>query len=619
MDLGDQSGRVFVVTGPTSGIGLAATRALAGAGAHVVLAARDMTRATAIARALPVASTTLRLDLADLASVREFADRLPTLVDHVDVLLNNAGVMALPKRRTVDGFEMQIGTNHLGHFALTNLLLPHVTARVVTISSFMHKVGRIDLDDLNTDRHHYRRWRAYSQSKLANLLFTAELQRLLAAAGSPVLSVAAHPGYVSTNLSTHTGNPLLRGALRVAQLLSAQDADQGALPGLFAATADVPPGALVGPDGMNERRGGPTLGGSFASRGRPRPRPQALAAVRRLDRRAVPADDQRMTTMQGRRLTRFATAALAVLAMSFASASSAGAHSTNGGGLDNPYKKNIAMEIVSSNENSSLDWKAQFSYIQDIHDGRGYTAGIIGFCSGTGDMLQLVEAYTKTEPSNPLAKYIPALKRVNGTPSHKGLGRPFVLAWKLAAKDSVFRQAQDHERDAVYFNPAVEPGEGRRSRHPRPVHLLRRDRHARPGQRRQELRRHPQGGDGTREDACPGWRRDRLPERLPGCPPGDHEAPAQAPQHLSDRHGTARFSQRGQPEPRPAAHLARVRRQIRDRPPLTADRYYSACRKGTCSRVPGTARFGRAARPGRRAPWPISLLHLSTESAGSAV
>ncbi len=125
------------------------------------------------------------------------------------------------------------------------------------------------------------------------------------------------------------------------------------------------------------------------------------------------------------------------------------------GGLDTPYKKNIAMEIVSSNENSSLDWKAQYAYIEDIHDGRGYTAGIIGFCSGTGDMLQLVTAYTRTEPDNPLALFLPALRRVNGTPSHKGLGKPFVQAWKVAATDPVFQHAQNHERDKVYFDPAV--------------------------------------------------------------------------------------------------------------------------------------------------------------------
>ena len=124
-------------------------------------------------------------------------------------------------------------------------------------------------------------------------------------------------------------------------------------------------------------------------------------------------------------------------------------------GLDDPVKKEIAMELVSSAENSSLDWKAQFAYIEDIHDGRGYTAGIIGFCSGTSDMLQLVTAYTKTEPGNPLAKFLPALTAVNGSDSHKGLGTPFIAAWKAAAKDPVFQQAQDKERDDVYFDPAV--------------------------------------------------------------------------------------------------------------------------------------------------------------------
>jgi len=124
-------------------------------------------------------------------------------------------------------------------------------------------------------------------------------------------------------------------------------------------------------------------------------------------------------------------------------------------GLDDPVKKEMAMELVSSAENSSLDWKAQYAYIEDIHDGRGYTAGIIGFCSGTSDMLQLVTAYTKTEPDNPLATFIPALTTVNGTDSHKGLDPGFIAAWKLAAKDPVFQRAQDTERDDVYFNPAV--------------------------------------------------------------------------------------------------------------------------------------------------------------------
>ncbi|WUD78654.1 chitosanase [Streptomyces sp. NBC_00510] len=127
-----------------------------------------------------------------------------------------------------------------------------------------------------------------------------------------------------------------------------------------------------------------------------------------------------------------------------------------GVGLDDPHKKDIAMQLVSSAENSSLDWKAQYKYIEDIGDGRGYTAGIIGFCSGTGDMLELVELYTDRKPGNPLARYLPALRRVNGTDSHSGLGSGFESAWRSAAADQAFQQAQDDERDRVYFDPAVE-------------------------------------------------------------------------------------------------------------------------------------------------------------------
>lgn len=149
-----------------------------------------------------------------------------------------------------------------------------------------------------------------------------------------------------------------------------------------------------------------------------------------------------------------ATPATAVTTLTIP-AGSTPAHTAAGRGLDAPYKKNIAMEIVSSNENSSLDWRAQYGYIEDIHDGRGYTAGIIGFCSGTGDMLQLVEAYTRTKPDNPLTRFLPALRRVNGSDSHKGLGPPFVRAWKTAARDRAFQRAQNAERDRVYFDPAV--------------------------------------------------------------------------------------------------------------------------------------------------------------------
>lgn len=148
-------------------------------------------------------------------------------------------------------------------------------------------------------------------------------------------------------------------------------------------------------------------------------------------------------------------AAVALLALSLIGCSAHPAVAASGADLDSPAKKEIAMELVSSAENSSLDWKAQYRYIEDIGDGRGYTAGIIGFCSGTGDMLELVKAYTATKPSNPLAKYLPALEKVNGTDSHAGLGSRFVAAWHAAAKDAVFQKAQDTERDRVYFTPAV--------------------------------------------------------------------------------------------------------------------------------------------------------------------
>ena len=154
-------------------------------------------------------------------------------------------------------------------------------------------------------------------------------------------------------------------------------------------------------------------------------------------------------------MKRVALLAVAVLLLSGCSAGRSTDTGAAGPGLDAPAKKEIAMELVSSAENSSLDWKAQYAYIEDIKDGRGYTAGIIGFCSGTSDMLQLVTAYTKTKPNNVLARYLPALTAVNGTDSHKGLDPGYMAAWRLAAKDPVFQAAQDKERDNVYFDPAV--------------------------------------------------------------------------------------------------------------------------------------------------------------------
>jgi NAD(P)-dependent dehydrogenase (short-subunit alcohol dehydrogenase family) len=254
----DQSGRTFVVTGANSGIGIAAARELAASGAQVVLAVRDAAKGEAAAATLSGDREVRALDLADLASVRAFAEGLDR---DIDVLVNNAGVMATPHRTTADGFELQLGTNHLGHFALTGLLLGRIRDRVVTISSPAHRMGRINFDDLQSERS-YRRWPAYGQSKLANLLFMYELQRRLEAADSPLRSVAAHPGYASTGLQYHTESIQDR-IMALGNRIFAQSAEMGAWPTLYAATtADLPGGSYVGPDGFLEQRGNPKLVGS---------------------------------------------------------------------------------------------------------------------------------------------------------------------------------------------------------------------------------------------------------------------------------------------------------------------------------------------------------------------
>ncbi|HEY5874921.1 MAG TPA: oxidoreductase, partial [Ilumatobacteraceae bacterium] len=257
-ELPDLGGRTVVVTGANSGIGLITARELARVSAHVVLAVRDRERGRMAAASITGSTEVRHLDLADLASVRAFAHEWK---GDVDVLINNAGVMAIPERRSADGFEMQFATNHLGHFALTNLLLPYITDRVVTVSSNAHRMGRIVIDDLNWERRRYRAWAAYGQSKLANLLFTLELTRRLTAAGSPVRAVAAHPGYAATNLQAHTGNPISSAVMAFANRVVAQSDAQGALPTLFAATQDLPSGSYVGPGGFYETRGHPTLVG----------------------------------------------------------------------------------------------------------------------------------------------------------------------------------------------------------------------------------------------------------------------------------------------------------------------------------------------------------------------
>ena len=269
-DIPAQTGRVAVVTGANSGLGFVTARELARAGARVVLGCRDAARGAKAAddlrRQVPDADVEVRtLDLASLQSVRAFADRSHADVPALDLLVNNAGVMAIPRQLTEDGFERQFGTNHLGHFALTGLLLPLLLARpgsrVVTVSSTAHKPGRIDFDDLMGERS-YRKWPAYSQSKLANLLFAYELQRRLERAGAATISVAAHPGYAATNLQqvgpSMEGNRLTALVMSLGNRLFAQSDEMGALPQLYAATApDVRGGDYFGPDGLAEGRGHP--------------------------------------------------------------------------------------------------------------------------------------------------------------------------------------------------------------------------------------------------------------------------------------------------------------------------------------------------------------------------
>ena len=267
-DIPDQSGRTAIVTGANSGLGLVTARELARAGASVVMACRNLDKGHAaieqIRAAVPGAHVQLdELDLASLESVRAFAERYRATHDGLDLLINNAGVMAPPRRRTADGFELQFGTNHLGHFLLTSLLLDSMEgredARVVTLSSTTHKMGRISFDNLNGDRRYFR-WNAYGQSKLANLLFALELDRRLRREGSTVKSLAAHPGYASTNLQSAAAPLVDRLVMKVGNTVIAQNDEMGALPQLFAATEPgLQGGTYVGPDGPGEQRGHPTI------------------------------------------------------------------------------------------------------------------------------------------------------------------------------------------------------------------------------------------------------------------------------------------------------------------------------------------------------------------------
>ncbi|WP_252700181.1 oxidoreductase [Natronosalvus vescus] len=266
-DIPEVTDATVVVTGANSGIGHETARELARAGATVVMACRSRDRSEAAAGAIhaDVGRADLwreHLDLASLESVRAFADRLED--SEIDVLVNNAGVMGIPHETTADGFEKQFGVNHLGHFALTGLLLENLVegGRVVTVSSTMHKMGSIDFDDLHGEQS-YGPWDAYAQSKLANVLFARELQRRLEAAGRGVKSIAVHPGYADTNLQLRVarakGSRLQLVMMGLANALFAQPASKGALPTLYAATApDVEGGAYYGPGGPFNVRGSPT-------------------------------------------------------------------------------------------------------------------------------------------------------------------------------------------------------------------------------------------------------------------------------------------------------------------------------------------------------------------------
>ncbi len=277
-DIPDLTGKRAIVTGANSGLGLRTALELARHGATVVLACRSAERGekalATVREQVPDGDVALgSLDLADLASVRAFADAHQ---EPLDLLVNNAGVMALPQRTTADGFEMQFGTNHLGHFALTGLLLPALLerdgARVVTLTSMMHWLGRLDFDDLDGERH-YRRWTAYCQSKLANLVFAKELDRR---SGGRITSVASHPGYASTNLQQAgprmDGSKARESVFQLMNVLVAQSDAAGAWPSLYAATAPtVRGGQCYGPRGPGQSRGAPRRVGTLPRASKPEP------------------------------------------------------------------------------------------------------------------------------------------------------------------------------------------------------------------------------------------------------------------------------------------------------------------------------------------------------------
>jgi NAD(P)-dependent dehydrogenase (short-subunit alcohol dehydrogenase family) len=246
----DLTGTTAIVTGANSGVGLATATTLANRGAHVILAVRDTEKGADAAQTIAVDAEVRELDLADLASIRRFA---AGWTGQVDLLINNAGVSVPQLLRTADEFELSFGTNYLGHFALTNLLLPHITGRVVSLASMAERMGRIDFEDLHWRRRTYNEFKAYAASKLANVLFTAELQRRLRRAGSSVIALVAHPGLVSTQIYRQSTGIMAR----IVPMFG-QTPEDGALPVLYAATADLPGGGFTGPERWMHMRGGAT-------------------------------------------------------------------------------------------------------------------------------------------------------------------------------------------------------------------------------------------------------------------------------------------------------------------------------------------------------------------------
>ena len=262
--LGDLTGRRVIVTGATNGVGLGTARALTKAGAHVILAVRNTELGAQRAAEIGGSTDVVRLDLSDLASVRAF----PGLIDgDVDILINNAGTLTNSRIDTVDGFEMTLGTNLLGPFALTNLLLPRVRSQVINVGSDAHRSATLRLDDLHLRRHRWSRLGAYAQSKLAVMLWGLELDRRLRAAGSPVVTQLTHPGWVASNLSHLSDSPLMSLAHRAVKGAAdrlANDIDQGAAPTLYCISEPLPPGSYVGVSGRFGLRGGPVLIGRTA-------------------------------------------------------------------------------------------------------------------------------------------------------------------------------------------------------------------------------------------------------------------------------------------------------------------------------------------------------------------